>query len=51
MIQGQGPPVSPLPGIDRFAGIMAGLSVLLIITMVISLFRLTPTPIVPARGD
>ena len=40
MIQGQGPPLSPTPGIDRFAGIMAGLSVLLIITMIISLFRL-----------
>jgi len=44
MIQGQGPPLSPIPGIDRFAGIMAGLSVLLIITMVMSLFRLAPRP-------
>jgi uncharacterized membrane protein YccC len=51
MIQGQGPPVSPLPGIDRFAGIMAGLSVLLVITMIISLFRLTPASPEPARGD
>jgi uncharacterized membrane protein YccC len=51
MVQGQGPPLSPIPGIDRFAGIMAGLSVLLVITMIISLFRLTPAPIVPARGD
>jgi len=42
MIQGQGPPVSPFPGIDRFAGIMAGLSVLLIITMAMSLFRVAP---------
>jgi uncharacterized membrane protein YccC len=42
MIQGQGPPLSPIPGIDRFAGIMAGLAVLLIITMVMSLFRLAP---------
>jgi uncharacterized membrane protein YccC len=51
MIQGQGPPLSPIPGLDRFAGIMAGLSVLLIITMVISLFRLTPEPAAAARGD
>jgi uncharacterized membrane protein YccC len=51
MVQGQGPPLSPIPGIDRFAGIIAGLSVLLVITMIISLFRLPPTPIVPARGD
>jgi uncharacterized membrane protein YccC len=42
MIQGQGPPLSPTPGLDRFAGIMAGLSVLLIITMAMSLFRLAP---------
>jgi uncharacterized membrane protein YccC len=51
MIQGQGPPLSPLPGIDRFAGIMAGLSVLLVITMVVSLFRVAPPPVSPARGD
>ena len=51
MIQGQGPPLSPIPGIDRFAGIMAGLSVLLLITMVMSLFRLTPSSPAPAHGD
>jgi uncharacterized membrane protein YccC len=49
MVQGQGPPLSPIPGIDRFAGIMAGLTVLLIITMVMSLFRLAPRT-VPIRG-
>jgi uncharacterized membrane protein YccC len=49
MTQGQGPPVSPFPGIDRFAGIMAGLSVLLIITMAISLFRIAPR-VIPVRG-
>jgi len=51
MIQGQGPPLSPIPGIDRFAGIMAGLSVLLVITMIISLFRLASPPPVSAHGD
>jgi uncharacterized membrane protein YccC len=51
MIQGEGPPLSPTPGIDRFAGIMAGLSLLLIITMIMSLFRLPHRPVVPARGD
>jgi uncharacterized membrane protein YccC len=51
MIQGEGPPLSPIPGIDRFAGIMAGLSVLLVVTMVISLFRL-PRPLrAPVQGD
>jgi uncharacterized membrane protein YccC len=51
MIQGQGPPLSPTPGLDRFAGIMAGLSVLLVITMVMSLFRSAPPPLLPAHGD
>jgi len=52
MIQGQGPPLSPIPGIDRFAGIMAGLSLLLVITMVISLFRLAPPPpVAPVRDS
>jgi hypothetical protein len=51
MIQGEGPPLSPLPGIDRFAGIMAGLSVLLIITMVMSLFRLALPRPAPTHGD
>jgi hypothetical protein len=52
MIQGQGPPLSPIPGLDRFAGIIAGLSVLLVITMAMSLFRLTPAASpAPARGD
>jgi uncharacterized membrane protein YccC len=51
IIQGQGPPLSPTPGIDRFAGIMAGLSLLLIFTMAISLFRLTPSPAPAVRGD
>jgi hypothetical protein len=51
MIQGQGPPLSPTPGLDRFAGIMAGLSLLLVITMVVSLFRLTSQPAPPARSN
>jgi hypothetical protein len=51
MIQGQGPPLSPTPGLDRFAGRMAGLSLLLVITMVVSLFRLTQQPAPPARSN
>jgi uncharacterized membrane protein YccC len=51
MIQGEGPPLSPIPGIDRFAGIMAGLSVLLVVTMVISLFRLPHSLRAPVQGD
>jgi uncharacterized membrane protein YccC len=51
MIQGQGPPLSPTPGLDRFAGIMVGLSVLLVITMVFSFFSLPQAAPAPARGD
>ncbi len=51
MIQGQGPPLSPTPGLDRFAGIMVGLSVLLVITMVMSLFRLPHAARAQAHGD
>jgi uncharacterized membrane protein YccC len=51
MVQGQGPPISPTPGLDRFAGIMAGLSVLLVITMVMSLFRLSQPAAAPAHGN
>ena len=51
MIQGQGPPLSPIPGIDRFAGIMAGLAVLLLITMVMSVFRLALSAPAPAGGN
>jgi hypothetical protein len=51
MIQGQGPPLSPTPGLDRFAGIMAGVSVLLVITMAMSLFRLPYPARASARGD
>jgi uncharacterized membrane protein YccC len=51
MVQGQGPPLSITPGLDRFAGIVAGLCVLLVITMVISLFRLPHPPAAPARSD
>ena len=51
MIQGQGPPLSPTPGLDRFAGIMAGLSVLLLVTMALSLFRLSRTAPAQPQGD
>jgi uncharacterized membrane protein YccC len=51
MIQGQGPPLSLTPGLDRFAGIMAGLSVLLVVTMVLSLFRLPRTVPEQPQGD
>jgi uncharacterized membrane protein YccC len=35
LVQGYGPPTSILPGIDRFAGIVCGLAVLLVISLLI----------------
>ncbi len=51
MVQGQGPPLSITPGLDRFGGIVAGLCVLLVITMAMSLFRLPRSSGLPARSD
>lgn len=46
MVQGQGPPASITPGLDRLAGMTAGLALLMVITMTFSLFRL-PSPALP----
>ena len=35
LIQGEGPPDSIMPGVDRFAGIVGGLAILLIVSMVL----------------
>jgi uncharacterized membrane protein YccC len=35
LVQGWAPPTSILPGIDRFAGMAAGLTILLVVTMLI----------------
>jgi uncharacterized membrane protein YccC len=50
MVQGQGPPASLTPGLDRLAGMTAGLALLMVITMVVSLFRL-PRPEAEAQRD
>jgi uncharacterized membrane protein YccC len=39
LVQGEGPPTSITPGLDRLVGILAGLTLLLLITMAVSLFR------------
>jgi uncharacterized membrane protein YccC len=44
MVQGSGPPSSILPGIDRFAGILCGLGVLLLVGLVL---RPAPRPAQP----
>jgi uncharacterized membrane protein YccC len=35
MIQGEGPPDSIMPGVERFAGIVGGLAILLVVSMVL----------------
>jgi uncharacterized membrane protein YgaE (UPF0421/DUF939 family) len=51
MVQGQGPPDSIEPGLDRLAGMTAGLALLMVISMAVSLFRLPKSPELPASGD
>jgi uncharacterized membrane protein YccC len=48
MVQGQGPPDSISPGFERLVGVMGGLSVLFVITLVLSLIPLSPP--LPARA-
>ncbi|MBN9560897.1 MAG: FUSC family protein [Alphaproteobacteria bacterium] len=42
IVQGLGPPDSLLPGLDRFAGILAGLAILLVVSLL--LWPAEPTP-------
>ena len=48
MVQGQGPPDSISPGLERLVGVMGGLSVLFVITLVLSLIPLSP--LLPTRA-
>jgi uncharacterized membrane protein YccC len=49
MVQGQGPPDTISPGFERLIGVMGGLAILFIITMVLSLIPLAHPTAVPAR--
>ena len=51
MVQGQGPPTSISPGFERLVGVMGGLAVLLVITLILSLIPLSPPSPAPAPGD
>ena len=48
MVQGQGPPDSISPGLERLVGVMGGLSVLFVVTLILSLIPLSP-PVAGAR--
>jgi len=50
MVQGQGPPTSIAPGFDRLVGVMGGLSVLFVVTLIMSLIPLSQPSPAPA-GD
>lgn len=51
MIQGQGPPDTIAPGLDRLVGVMGGLTILFIVTLILSLIPFSPPSRVPAPGD
>ena len=51
MVQGQGPPQSIGPGFERLVGVMGGLSILFVITLILSLIPLSPPAPTAAAGD
>jgi uncharacterized membrane protein YccC len=51
MVQGQGPPDTISPGFERLIGVMAGLSILFIVTLVLSLIPLSRPSRVQVQGD
>ena len=52
MLQGQGPPLTIAPGFDRLVGVMGGLSILFVVTLILSLIPLpSHRPRRPTAGD
>jgi uncharacterized membrane protein YccC len=51
MVQGQGPPDSISPGFERLVGVMGGLSILFVITLILSLIPLPQPSTVRASSD
>jgi uncharacterized membrane protein YccC len=51
MVQGQGPPDTISPGFERLVGVMGGLSVLFVVTLILSLIPLSPPRPAPAPGN
>jgi uncharacterized membrane protein YccC len=48
MLQGQGPPLSIAPGLDRLVGVMGGLAILFVVTLTLSLIPLPRSVGAPA---
>jgi uncharacterized membrane protein YccC len=51
MLQGQGPPDSIAAGFNRLLGVMGGLSILFVVTLILSLIPLSRPAPAPAAGD
>jgi uncharacterized membrane protein YccC len=51
MVQGQGPPETISPGFERLVGVMSGLSVLFVVTLILSLIPLSRPAPAPGAGD
>jgi uncharacterized membrane protein YccC len=51
MVQSQGPPLSISPGFERLIGVTAGLSILFVITLILSLIPMSQPATPPAVGD
>src|SRR5437763_4593929 len=51
MVQSQGPPLSISPGLERLVGVMAGLSVMFVITLILSLIPISEPVKSSAVGD
>lgn len=51
LVQGQGAPASIGPGFERLVGVMAGLSLLFVITLILSLIPIPQPAAPPAVGD
>jgi uncharacterized membrane protein YccC len=49
MVQGQGPPDTISPGFERLVGVMGGLSILFVVTLILSLIPLSQPAPAPAR--
>jgi uncharacterized membrane protein YccC len=50
MVQGQGPPDTIAPGLNRLVGILGGLTILFVVTLILSLIPLSPRATVARPG-
>lgn len=51
LVQGQGPPDTIAPGLERLVGIMGGLLILFVVTLALALIPLSERAAEPAQGD